>query len=917
MDTRPHVRRRGFLSAAAGAAATVGYARTGRGAIDPDLKDRSGRIEGVVRLDDEAIGEEITGKGQDRLTRERTVSRLRTHAASTQQRVVDYVKATPGIEIRRRFWLANAVLVSVDTELASFGDLATVDGVKRIHRTGFGTEQRLEKFETTGSSVAQRADEVSYGLEMMNVPEVWERFDTRGEGATVAVVDTGVDPSHPDIELDGWAEFDAEGNRVDSEPYDPDGHGTGMSSLATGGDASGTQIGVAPEADLLVAKHDFEDFFTSSLAALEWVVDQGADVVSMSFEFGPLKHAGIEPISNARAAGTVVVGSAVVGPEMYFSPGAMHSVLSTGAIDSEGTPYKGGNGGEIRTDRFWRSDLVPDDWPDRYAAPQVATAGVDVLGAVPDNDEFDGGHRRVSGYSNGPPHVAGVVALLRSLDGSLSPEEVEQRLVETAGQPGDPYEHTDPNGTYGYGIVNAAAAAAEIRGRDQEISGTVADTNGNPVDGATVTTVTGDSTETDISGRYTLSVPSGEATVTAEAVGYESVTRRVVPGDGDLGFESEERPDLQRAAEIPTQMAPGDSISLEFDIEHAEFATVSARESPHSLDPSSVSVRINGESVETGNPTNVADATTLRLGLEVEDGIRGVIPLSIGLSAGEPTTQTDLDSIHVHERPMEVTPDEDFQRAIDVAAPETTVALAGDRWNLSVAEFEPPFPDARYGNPVFKQSRGDRAGLVVDKPLTLTAVEDNQPTLIVSGGSDDRTFGLQIASHFVTVQNVEVVAEDATAAVSALGSDGVRLQNMGLSGATNGVFAQFTKSLRVIESTISSTETGVTLRDLSVNALVEENNIQSAGTGVFLSGRTGERLFEVDAEVTGNTFGSVGSDFDREGTATITGGDGETKAGGTKPPGNSMLDIVLYAATATAIGGLFYPYARRRLGGQR
>lgn len=917
MDSGPNVRRRGFLSAAAGTAATVGYVGTGRGAIDAELKDRSGRVKGVVRLEEGTIGGETTGGGRHRLTRGRAVSRLRTHAASTQRRVVDYVKATPGIEIRRQFWLANAVLVSVDTELASFGDLATVDGVKRIHRTGSGTEQQRVQFETTESSVAQTADEVSYGLEMMNVPAVWERFDTRGEGATVAVIDTGVDSSHPDIDLDGWAEFDAGGNRVDSEPYDPKGHGTGMSSLATGGDASGTGIGVAPEADLLVAKQHPDDLFTSSLAALEWAVEQGADAVSMSFEFGPLKHAAIEPIANARAAGTVPVSPAVVGPEMYFSPGVMHSVLSTGALDSELKPYKGGNGGEIRTDRFWRSDLVPDDWPDRYIAPQVATAGVDNILAVPDNEQYDGGHIRASGYSNGPPHVAGVVALLRSLDGSLSVGEIERVLRETAEQPGEPYKYADQNGTYGHGIVNAAAAAAEVRGRDREVSGTVTNTNGNPVSGATVTAMTGDSIETDSGGRYTLPVPSGEATITAEAVGYESVTRRVGPGSGDLAFESEVRPDIQRAGRLPTQMAPSDSVTLEFDIEHAEFATVFGRESPLGADPSTVSVSINGEPVEIGNPTNVADSTTLRLGLDIEDGTRGVVPLSVGLAAGEPTTRIDLDPIRVHERPIEVTPDEDLQRAIDVAAPETTVVLAGDRWELPIEEFEPPFLDARYGYPVFEESKDDQAGLVVDKPIRIVAADEHDPTLVASGGSGDRSFGLQIASHFVTVQNVEVVAENATAAVSVLGSDGVVFRGLDLSGGENGVFAQFTKSLVVRDSTISAVETGVTLRDLSVNGLVRDSTIRDAETGVFLSGRTGERLFEVDAEVTGNTFESVGRSLDREGTATIRGSEGETKAGGGEPPGDSMLDLLLYAATATAIGGLFYPYARRRLGEQR
>ena len=837
----------------------------------------------------------------------------------TQQRVVDYVAGRAGIEIRRQFWVANAILVTVDTGVASFAELAAIDGVNRVHRTGSGIKQRPETFEQTESTVAQTSSDggVSYGLEMMNVPEVWDRFDTRGEGATVAIIDTGVDPSHPDIDLSGWAEFDAEGNRVDSEPYDPQGHGTGMSSLATGGDASGAAIGVAPDAELLVAKHDSDDYFTSTLAGLEWAVENGADVASMSLEFGPLKHEAIEPMANARAAGTVPVGTAVVGPEQFFAPGSMYSVLSTGAIDSERTPYRGGNGGEIRTDRFWRSDLVPDDWPDRYVAPQVATAGVDVLGALPDNDELDGGHGRNSGYSNGPPHLAGVVALLRSLDGSLSPAEIERLLVETAEQPGDPHEHADPNGTYGHGIASAAAAAAELRGRNREVSGTITDTNGEPVPGATVSAVTGDSTETDSQGRYTLSVPEGAATITAEAVGYDAVTRRVDSGGVDLAFESEITPDIQRASRPPKQVAPGDSISLQFDIEHAEFATVFGRESSVRVDASAVSLRINGEQATLGEPTDVADASTLRIELDIDAGVRGVIPLNVGLAAGEPTTQIELDTIHVHERPLEVAADENLQNAIDIAAPESTVALAGDRWERSVEGFESPFTDAQLDNPVLQQTPSDRAGLVVDKPIELVAAEGHDPTLVARGGSSDRTFGVQVASHFATLRGIELVAEDAMAAVSVLSSDGVDLRDLTLSGARHGIYAQFTKSLAVADSTISAAETGLTLRDLSVNALVKGNTVRDAGQGVFLSGRTGEQLFDVDATVSGNSFESVDTEVDREGTATITGGNGETIAGGGEQSGGSMLDLLLYTATATAVGSLFYPYARRRLGGRR
>jgi hypothetical protein len=895
-----------------GTAATVGCAGTGQGAIDPELQNKPGTVTGVVRLTTDAVRDI-----RDRDTRTGIVDGLKHHATSTQQRIIEYADATPGIEIRRQFWLTNAILVTVDTELASFADLAGFDSVDRIHSTGDGG-RHADLGDTTPTATQTTQDgDVSYGLEMMHVPDVWERFGTRGEGTRIAVLDTGVDPSHPDIDLAEWAEFDADGNQIDSEPYDPQGHGTGMSSIATGGDASGTQIGVAPDAELLVARVSNDDFFTSTLAGLEWAVENGADAVSISLDIGPLKHEAIEAVSNANAAGTVVV-SAGFGPESFLSPSAQYSVLSAGAVDRNREPYKGGNGGEIQTGRYWRSEAVPDDWPERYVVPTAVTAGVDVLAAAPDNDKLDGGHVREDGYSNGPPHLSGVVALLRSIDSSLSPARIKQIIQETAEQPGEPYEHEETNTDFGHGIANAAAAAAEVGDRDQTVSGTVTDPDGEPLRGVTVTAVTGDTAETGENGQYTLSVPSGTATVTAATTGYESVTRRVTPGNGgNISVTSEIRPDIQLASRPPTHATPGETVSIEFDIEHAEFATIRGRESPHIIDISAVSGRINGEPAPLEEPTKIGPQSTLRIELEISDGARGTLPLSISLAEGTQNATIDLDPIHVHERPMRVTDDQDLQAAIDAAAPETTVLLDGDRWERTAEPRDPPLPEGRYSNPAINATRDDKSAVVIDTPITLRAAEGRDPTIAASADSSDRTFGLQIASHFVTVEDIEVTGGGAMGAISVLAGDGVHLLNVDLSGATNGIYAQFSKSLVVSNSTISASDSGIALRDLSVNALVENNTVRDAETGVFLSGRTGQQLFAVDATVTGNTFEGVGDDIDTEGTATIRDGSGETRQVGGEPPENSMLDIVLYAATATTVGALFYPYARRRLGGIR
>ena len=899
------VGRRGFLAAAGGTVAAVGSAGTGRATVDPELVEASGSIRGIVRLEAASV---------DRT--QGIVGRLKTHAATTQQRLVTHVRETQGVEIRRRFWLANAVLVAVDTQRASFADLAAIDGVDRVHRTAAGAAGRPE-LEVSGSDTelnTQADGDVSYGLEMMNVPAVWERVGTRGDGARVGIVDTGVDPSHPDIDLTAWAEFDADGERVDSDPYDPDGHGTGMSSIATGGDASGTAIGVAPDAELLVAKQDPEDFFTSSIAGLEWAVENDADVVSMSFDVGPFGREAIEPVANAVASGTVVVPAAT-GPEFFTAPGSFHHALSAGAVDREATPYQGGNGGEIRTERYWRGVTGPGEWPERYTVPDVVTAGVDVLGAVPDNDQYDGGHIRADGYSNGPPHVSGVVALLRSLDAEIPPEEIRRVIAETAEQPGGPYEHPDSNGDFGHGIVNAAAAAAEVVGRDREVAGTVTDPEGTPVPGATVAAVTGDEARTDEQGRYTLSVPPGEAAVTAAAVGYDPVTRAVEPGDGrDLAFDSERRPDIRRASRPPAHVAPGDTLSFEFAIEYAEFATFFIEESAVPVDPSAISARLDGEPIEIGEPTNVEGETALRLELDIAAGTRGLLPVAVSLANGERNAGLTLDPVPVHARPMRVEAGADLQAAVDAAAPGTTVALAGGEWDIAVEPAQSPLPESRYNSPVFEPTRDDQAGLVVDKRITLAAAEGADPTLVATGGSGERRFGIQVTSHFAALRGIEVVAEGATAAVSVLDGDGVRLRDLSLLGADRGVHAQFIKSLDVRESRISAATTGVELRDISLNGLVRNNEIRDAERGVFLSGRSGDQLFDVDADIVGNDFEGVETEIETEGTATVRGEGGDERQVAGDPPADSMLDLLLYAATAGAVGILFYPYGRRRLG---
>jgi hypothetical protein len=905
MTQVPAVGRRGFMAATAGAAATMGTPPASGAVIDPALQAADGTVPALVRLDGPS------GSPEDGTAAGETVRALK-HAAGRQQRGLRAaIEGISGVELARTFWVANAALVTVDTGADALATLAALPAVERIHRTGGDMGGNRDQLgDATGQASDERA--VSYGLEMMHVPELWERFGTRGEGATIAVIDTGVDPDHPDIDLAGWAEFDAAGERVDSDPYDPVGHGTGMSSLATGGDASGTQIGVAPDAELLVARHSKDDFLVSSLAGIEWAIEQGADAISMSFDAGPLKTEMVEALENAVAAGSVPVPAAL-GDGFFLTPGSVYTALNAGAIDRDRVPYNGGNGGEIRTDRYWRDKAVPDAWPDRYTVPKVVTAGVDVLGAVPDNDRYDGGHMRMDGYSNAPPHVSGVVALLRALDGDVSTGAIEQAIRERAVQPGKPVDQPDPNGDFGHGVVNAVAAAADVVGRERTVSGTVVDPDGAPVETATVQARTGDSTTTDASGRFELAVPAGQATLTARATGYEPVTRQLAPGKGqEIAFETERRPVVERVERSPTRLAPGASATVEVAVANAEFMTVFVRESPASIGADPVSLRVAGNAATLDEPTAIdPEAHTLRIDVTVDAAARGTLQLGISVAAGEATDSIELAPIHVHADPLRLTGEDDIQAAIAQAAPETTVELAGDTWTLDPQPTNSPLPESRYQTPVFESTREDRAGLLIETPVELVAADGATPTLeLADAGGGERTFGIQITPHFTTVEGIEVNAPGATAAISVLDGDGVHLEGVTVAGGATGVLAQFTKSLVVRNTTIDATDTAIALQEFSLNALLEGNTLRNAELGVFLSGRIGERLFDVDATVTDTTYDGVKTELDTEGTATVRDGSGATKVTGDEAPEDSPLDLLLYGSAATLLAVLLYPFGK-------
>ena len=290
----------------------------------------------------------------------------------------------------------------------------------------------------------------------IGAPEAWAAgFD--GKGVKVAVLDTGVDLHHPDLEsqVDGTASF------VPGEAMtDVNGHGTHVAStiVGTGAASDHDYTGVAPGADLIVGKvlggpeGSGQDSWV--LAGMEWAASSGAKVVSMSLgDVAPSD--GSDPMSLAVDAlseqyGTLfVIAAGNAGPESISSPGAAASALTVGAVDKQDRLAGFSSTGPLTVSGALKPDLV---------AP-----GVDIT-AARSQDMTDGGegmYRTLSGTSMATPHVSGAAAILAQEHPSWTGEQLKEQLMSTTNGLAEAYSPFE----VGAGRVDVAAAVERhVRG---------------------------------------------------------------------------------------------------------------------------------------------------------------------------------------------------------------------------------------------------------------------------------------------------------------------------------------------------------------------------------------------------------------------------------------------------------------------
>ena len=264
-----------------------------------------------------------------------------------------------------------------------------------------------------------------WNLTQIRAEEAWS--SSTGAGVKIGIVDTGIDPDHPDLR----AKVDAAANCVGGQctagnVNDGHGHGTVVAGIAAAVTGNGRGVaGVAPDARLVIAKA-VDDRGRASVEdinnAIRWVVDQGARVVNLSLGdpnfllvsvFGTPLRPGIEYAWTHNAVPILASGNENLGLlDLGSSNYGNLNAIVVGSTDK--------NGGVAS----YSSPIGSAKWGLVAPGGSGAGTGSDILSTYPN------GYAWAAGTSMAAPHVAGAMALL--LSQGMTPLSAVQRVLSTA-----------------------------------------------------------------------------------------------------------------------------------------------------------------------------------------------------------------------------------------------------------------------------------------------------------------------------------------------------------------------------------------------------------------------------------------------------------------------------------------------------
>ena len=358
--------------------------------------------------------------------------------APTPQRVIIVFHNTPDVNIVRQHGPVHQTFHLIPAVVATLPEPA-IEALSRNPNVNYIQPDYYRQYinpRITGKP-GPPPQELPWGVDRIDADLAWST--TKGTGVKVAIVDTGIDMDHPDLEANIKGGFNAIAparKYKDPNNFDDDnGHGSHCAGIVAAVDNDIGVIGVAPEAWLYGVKVlDGAGFGYDSdiIEGIEWCVDNGMQVCSMSFGGYEDDQAFRNAIDAAWNAGIVMVAAA--GNEGYEEPDLLPAgyptAMAISAMDSN-------------------DDIA--SWSNYGDEIELAAPGVSIYSCYK-----RGKYTTMSGTSMACPHVSGVAALILAVHPGYSNNQVRQLLWNTAEDLGasgwDPY--------YGYGLVDAQAAVA-------------------------------------------------------------------------------------------------------------------------------------------------------------------------------------------------------------------------------------------------------------------------------------------------------------------------------------------------------------------------------------------------------------------------------------------------------------------------
>lgn len=446
----------------------------------------------------------------------------------------------PGLEVHR-------------LEVSAGHELTAVRCLRESHRVEWAEPNYLRSVLRTPNDALYH--QFQWNFQIIQAEEAWE-ITTGSPDVIVAVLDTGIDVSHPDLvdKLEPGYDF----LNDDSNPADDSGHGTHNAGIIGAASDNGTGVaGLAWGARIMPLKVLDKSGVGPDSAIARGIVhatDHGARIINMSFGSSMASQLLSRAVRYAHDKGVLLVaaaGNTAHRDNAPIYPASFEQVLAVGATDEIGElgdfsqhhPYVGVSAPGVKiTSTFWRE------------------AGF-------------GGYASASGTSSAAPHVSGLAALIWSINPALTNKQVRQiieKSVDDLGVPGrDEY--------YGTGRINAykaVRAAASPTGEVPPVSTLPPAPGPSPTVTAPPGTITTPRTKSVWYFAEGSTVPPFDMWLLLQNPNNEAITARVafMKRDGSQVIREEVLPPTSRKSLFVNQLLPDAEVSMKVESEFPLFA---------------------------------------------------------------------------------------------------------------------------------------------------------------------------------------------------------------------------------------------------------------------------------------------------------------------------------------------------------